>query len=216
MIERFDGLIVESLTKKVFTGNVNLTNEEGINFKGFVKNGKRDGECSWLKANGDTIEYQRFDNGERIYSVQFNVNGKRDNLWIQSNPNLEKKDTILIDDMIFLLLKSRFNEIDEKVVSRELPYANLTKKQLLKYNADFGSLNSIEVLEIIKRAYNFRPEKHIEVRTIFKFDTKEVLMGIRLLENENNLHSIGIWEIKSKTQTKKDYVDFDIWSFLNI
>ncbi|MCJ8290758.1 MAG: hypothetical protein HRT58_14550 [Crocinitomicaceae bacterium] len=214
MVEKSESLIVERSTKKTFTGHVNLTNEEGINFKGFVKDGKREGECSWIKTNGDTLEYQRFHDGEVIYSVQFNINGKRDVLWIQSNPPLEKKDTVLIDDVIKLLLESKYTEIGERIVSRDLPYADLIGRQMSEFNSDLGALHNIEILEITKKAYNFRPEKYLELKTIFKFDITEVLMGVRLLENENNLHSVEVWEIKSKMQ--KEYLDFNIWSFMNL
>jgi hypothetical protein len=212
MVEKSENIIVERLTRRAFTGHINLTNKEGITFKGFVKKGEREGECSWIKADGDTIEYQQFVDNEVMYSVQF-TQGKRDNLWIQNNLKLEKKDTILINDVTSLLLESNYSEIAKRIVNKDLPYAELIRGKMLVFNLNLGTLRKIQVLETTKKVYNFRPEKYIELKTKFKFDSKEVSMGIRILEIENNLHSVEIWEIKSKGQ--KEYLDFNIWSFMD-
>src|SRR5690606_4870245 len=93
--------------EELFTGKL-TGQEDGKEFFGNIKNGKPDGMCYWLNANSDTIQILKFQNGEKVFSQQFDQDGnKRGKEWSMQFIDTKNSDKELISKVLKLLLENR-------------------------------------------------------------------------------------------------------------
>jgi len=216
LIEKHTNLIVNKSDKTPYSGTITITDEKGTTFFGESLNGKRHMKCYWIKENGDTIQLQIYNEGDMIYSSQFDLKGNRSTEWIKHQPEVTSFDSLLISNVFQIIEKSNFELLENMIQQHQLPYARLVENKISELENELGQLQTIKLERINKSSYNYRPEKYLELETASEFESKTIKIGIRLLENEKKLQTIEIWQMKPLKNISKSYMEFDIWSYLNI
>ncbi len=216
LIEKPTNLIVNKSDKTPYTGKITITDEKNTTFFGESLNGKKHKKCYWIKENGDTIQLQIYNEGDMIYSIQFDFNGERSTEWIKYHLEITSFDSLLIYNIFQIIEKSDFELLEKMIQQHQLPYAKLVENKISKLENELGELHKMKLERINKCTYNFRPEKYLEIETVSEFEYETIQLGIRLLEYENKLQTIEIWEMKPSKNISKSYIGFDIWSYLNL
>ena len=139
-----------------------LYNKVTIDFK----NGKMDGDFVRLNLEGDTTEYMTYNNGRKTYQLNLQYEeGKVIYRETQIVTAGSMEDKQLFDKISTYMVAGDYAELDN--------YLNSTGRceaQLNSLTKQFGSLNSIEITEIINEFVSRNKREEITARMLLKYE----------------------------------------------
>jgi len=209
------GIIVGSDKSTPFSGSIKITSDGQTCFAN-VENGIPVGDVYWLKSSGDTIQLLKFDSGEKVYSIQFDSEGKRKgNPWTKSNVYIDNSDLERTDKLIEEI--KSYDTLALIPFFEKIALSNLEKKVLAQklqtWISSFGEIKSVKVRSESKSKYGHRQEYYLEFKCDFQFETIKKSIGMRYLTNQSQIISLSLWLIEN--EEKNELKPLELFSLLN-
>jgi hypothetical protein len=164
-------------SNKPYTGQY-ICNSENDKVIIDFNNGKMDGDFVRLNLEGDTTEYIKYDKGRKTFQLELQYKeGKIIHRGTHTVTSGSEEDIQLFDNVITHMTSGNYTLLDE--------YLNRNyQEELNSLTKQFGSLNSIEIIEIINEfdAYNKRAD--IRARMLLKYEDIQLIISFLVIKYE--------------------------------
>ena len=132
------------------------------------KEGKIDGDFVRSNKDGDTMQYIKYKNGHRKFEIDFQYEGSK---VIYRNEVKHVKgsqeDKKIFEKVISLIFSKEYRKMDDYLNPL---FQGHYETQFNNYTKHFGSLKSIEIIDIRKEIYPFQKREDVRAKMLFNYE----------------------------------------------